>query len=163
MSDYVPRVVNTNDSNVTAWDFANGDNHIRQLLGADQTAGRISFFESILKPGFVVGAHSHRAEDEYWYMLDSGLQVRLDDQVIPIAAGTIVAIPAGTLHEVSNVGQESVRSIFFATPGGLENFFGGLAEIGRTGGGPSDVAALFERTGTLFPESMGGSFRPTAQ
>lgn len=154
MSAFEPRVVNTNDPDATAWDFFNGDNHVKKLLGADQTAGRLSFFESVLAPGFVVSAHVHRDEDEYWYMLDSGIEVRLGDRRIPVAAGSIVSIPAGTLHEVTNAGSSKVRSIFFTMPGGLEEFFAGLDELARRGAGPLEFGALFERTGTSFPQGL---------
>ncbi len=154
MSAFEPLVVHTNDPEVTVWDFANGDNHARKLLGADQTSGRVSFFESVLAPGFVVSAHIHRDEDEYWYMLDSGIEVRLNDRKIPIACGTVVAIPAGTIHELTNASHAKVRSIIFTNPGGLELFFAGLADLLKSGAQPSDFAALFERTGTTFPKGL---------
>ena len=154
MNAFEPRVVHTNDPDVTVWDFANGDNHARRLLGADQTAGRVSFFESVLAPGFVVNAHIHRDEDEYWYMLDSGIEVRLGDRRIPVAGGTVVAIPAGTLHEVTNSSASKVRSIFFTSPGGLEHFFTGLDDFARRGASPAEFAQLFERTGTTFPQGL---------
>lgn len=111
-------------------------------------------FESVLAPGFVVGAHIHRDEDEYWYMLDGGLEVRLDERQIPIAPGTIVAIPAGILHQITNAGSSKVRSIVFTMPGGLEHFFAGLDELVRRGAGPEEFTALFERTGTTFPQGL---------
>ncbi len=151
MSAFEPRVVNTDDEDVTVWDFANGDNHIRRLLGSDHTAGRLSFFESVLAPGFVVKAHVHRDEDEYWYMLDPGIEVQLGTHRRPIAPGSIVAIPAGTIHEVANIGTEKARSLFFTMPGGLEDFFTGLADLARAKAPPEQFAALFERTGTSFP------------
>lgn len=154
MSSFEPRVVNSADPDVTVFDFFDGDNHIRRLLGADQTAGRFSFFESVLAPGVVVSAHVHREEDEYWYMLDSGIEVLLGERRIPIASGTVVAIPAGTLHEVKNASNASVRSLFFTMPGGLEHFFAGMDRLLRSGGGPQEFAELFSRTGTSFPSGV---------
>ncbi len=153
MSAFEPRVVSSDDPGVTVWDFMDGENHVRQLMGADQTAGRLSFFESVLAPGVVITAHIHREVDEYWYMLDGGIEVLLGGRQIPVAAGSIVAIPAGTLHELRNAADTSVRSIFFAIPGGLEDFFAGTSDLLASGAKPADFAALFERTGTVFPRN----------
>ncbi len=85
-------------------------------------------------------------------MLDSGIEVRLNDRKIPIAGGTVVAIPAGTIHEVTNASNAKARSIIFTNPGGLELFFAGLNDLVQSGAQRCEFADLFERTGTKFPQ-----------
>lgn len=152
MSAFEPIVVFSGSESARSWEFENGANLVRCLLAADQTAGRLSFFESVLAPGTRVLAHTHREEDEYWYMLDDGIRVRMGDSLIEISAGTVVAIPAGTLHEVTNASDAPVRSVIFTTPGGLEHFFAGLDGLLRSSDSkPGDFAELFASTGTSFP------------
>ncbi len=152
MSAFAPVIVHSDDGSVVVWDFAEGRNHIRLLLGADETAGRLSFFESVLARGQSVSAHTHANEDEYWYFVDDGMEVALDGTPVAARANTLVAIPAGTLHAVRNPTSAPIRSVFFTTPGGLEAFFAGLAELVAAGGGTAEERArLFESTGTSFP------------
>ncbi len=152
MSAFSPLIVHAGDRGVVVWDFAEGRNHIRRLLGAEQTAGRLSFFESRLAPRTAVAAHTHANEDEYWYFLADGMEVSLGAEVVVARAHTLVAIPAGTEHAVRNAGDTDAGSVFFTTPGGLENFFAGLAELVAAGGGtPEERARFFESTGTTFP------------
>ena len=149
MSAFAPVIVGSDDQSVAVWDFVEGQNHIRCLLGAAQTAGRLSFFEHRLAPNQTITAHVHKDVDEFWYFLDDGMVVRLDDRLIETKARTLVAIPAGTLHEVRNGGTSVIQSVFFTTPGGLEHFFAGMAALIATSDPrPEDFARLFEESGT---------------
>ena len=156
MSAYPPVIVHSAQPSLRAWSFSTGANQVRCLLESSQTAGKLSFFESVLSPGVIVTAHVHDSEDEYWYMLDAGLEVRLGSEKARIEPSTVVAIPAGTLHELVNTGDTEVRSLFFTTPGGLEDFFAGIDGLNRSSESTSaDFARLFESTGTRFPAADG--------
>ena len=157
MTAFEPIVVNSGDQSVVVWDFADGGNHIRCLLGAKETAGRLSFFEHRLAPDQAIAAHVHEDQDEFWYFLDDGMVVSLGGQTITTRACSLVAIPAGTVHEVRNGGQEPVKSIFFTTPGGLEQFFAAVAALVASGTArPEDFARAFSESGTSVL-GLGGS------
>jgi mannose-6-phosphate isomerase-like protein (cupin superfamily) len=151
MSAFEPVIVQSDQERVTVWEFDEGRNHIRCLLSAADTAGRLAFFENRLSPGAVVPAHIHHNEDEYWYMIDDGLDVQIDSERIAIKANTIIAIPAGTEHAVFNTSDTNVRAIFFTTPGGLEEFFEGLNKLlASPESKPEDFAQLNQATGITF-------------
>jgi len=55
-------------------------------------------------PGVVVPRHSHPGE-EIVYEVEGSLEYRLDGQPpVTLKAGQVLFIPAGTIHEVRNVG-----------------------------------------------------------
>jgi mannose-6-phosphate isomerase-like protein (cupin superfamily) len=151
MSAFEPIIVQSDEERVTVWEFDEGRNHIRCLISAADTAGRLAFFENRLSPGAAIPVHVHYHEDEYWYIIDDGLEIQLRGEMVAIRANTLIAIPAGTEHAVSNKGDTQVRAVFFTTPGGLEAFFEGLSKLLESPESkPADFAKLFETTGTTF-------------
>jgi mannose-6-phosphate isomerase-like protein (cupin superfamily) len=151
MSAFEPMIAHSDEARVTVWEFGEGRNHIRCLISAADTAGRLAFFENRLSPGATIPAHIHHHEDEYWYVIDDGLEVRLGAEMVVVKANTLIAIPAGTEHAVFNKGNAQVRAVFFTTPGGLEAFFEGLSKLlGSPESRPEDFAKLSETTGTTF-------------
>jgi len=150
MSAFEPIVVQSDDEKVNVWEFGK-ENHIRCLISAADTAGRLAFFENRLSPGATIPVHIHHHEDEYWYFMDDGLEVQLGTEKLTIKANTLIAIPAGTEHAVFNRGNALVRAVFFTTPGGLETFFEGLSKLLQSPESkPADFTKLFETTGTTF-------------
>ena len=56
--------------------------------------------------------HSHRVNDEMFYILAGRGELRLGDQRHPVAAGDIIGCPAGgpgTAHQLINTGNEPLR------------------------------------------------------
>ena len=157
MSAFEPIVVQSDDRVVKVWEFGE-ENHIRCLASAADTAGRLSFFENRLFPGAAIPLHIHHHEDEYWYIIDDGLELRLGDQMITVRARTLIAIPAGTEHAVFNTGDAQARAVFFTTPGGLEAFFEGASNLlGSSGSTPADFTELCEATGTTIMDRAPGN------
>jgi mannose-6-phosphate isomerase-like protein (cupin superfamily) len=151
MSAFAPVIVTSGQDRVAVWEFDEGRNHIRCLLAAADTAGRLAFFENRLSPGAIVPAHIHHNEDEYWYFPEGGLRVQLGDKTVDVDANTLVAIPAGTEHAISNIGNAPVLALFFTTPGGLEEFFDGLSRLmASSESSPDQFAQLFEAKGITF-------------
>ena len=150
MSAFEPIVVQSDDEKVTVWEFGK-ENHIRCLISAADTSGQLAFFENRLFPGAKIPVHIHQHEDEYWYIMDDGLEIQLGTERLIIKANTLLAIPAGTEHAVFHTGNALVRAVFFTTPGGPETFFEGLSKLLQAPErGPADFTKLFETTGTTF-------------
>ena len=56
--------------------------------------------------------HSHRVNDEMFYILSGRGELRLGEQRHPVSAGDIVGCPAGgpgTAHQLINTGREPLR------------------------------------------------------
>jgi uncharacterized cupin superfamily protein len=56
--------------------------------------------------------HSHRVNDEMFYILAGRGELRLGEQRLPVSAGDIVGCPAGgpgTAHQLINTGREPLR------------------------------------------------------
>jgi mannose-6-phosphate isomerase-like protein (cupin superfamily) len=74
-----------------------------------------------LEPGFEgVGAHSHEANDEVFYVLGGSCQILAGDDWSEVVAGSFVRIPAGVTHDFRNPGTASATLLNFFIPGGFE-------------------------------------------
>jgi quercetin dioxygenase-like cupin family protein len=75
-------------------------------VGATTTLGCSSF-----APGTATARLSHATEELAYVMSGSG-ELRMDDAVVPYAAGQALYIPAGVWHAVVNTGAEPVTMVF---------------------------------------------------
>jgi mannose-6-phosphate isomerase-like protein (cupin superfamily) len=119
-----------------------------------------SIFETIVGPGFDVGAHSHLAAEEFFYILEGELdlfafepQVRTEgnwlawesrdgSRVIRGGPGSFMLVPPGCPHAFGNPGPAAARVLFQLAPAGNEHYFEELANLNR--GGPEGPAMLAE-------------------
>lgn len=90
---------------------------------AGQTNGAFGLIEQILPPGFAPPPHTHRAEDEAFYILDGEFTFVCGDRAFPASAGSFVYFPRDLPHTFSVTGAEQARLLQFTFPGGLERFF----------------------------------------
>lgn len=82
-----------------------------------------------LQPGHTgVGAHSHDANDEIFYVLKGSVEFLIGTEWICLAEGSFLRIPAGTTHDFRNLGQDdsSVFNIFI--PGGFEHLMPSIVD-----------------------------------
>lgn len=110
-----------------------------------QTGGGLTAWESTAAPGEGPPLHRHVGEDEFMYVLEGLLRIRLDDTDHSAPAGAFVFIPRGVAHTWQNAGDGQARILFVFTPAspGMERFFERAAEL------PADTR-------------MAGSFRTLA-
>lgn len=90
---------------------------------AAQTNGAFGLIEQILPPGFAPPPHTHRAEDEAFYILEGEFSFVCGDQTFPASAGSFVYFPRDMAHTFSVTGAGQARLLQFTFPGGLERFF----------------------------------------
>ena len=57
-----------------------------------------------VKAGYALGGATHE-EDEIYYILSGKGKLRLDDEIIDIAEGQVIFIPAGCFHALDNSGS----------------------------------------------------------
>jgi quercetin dioxygenase-like cupin family protein len=101
---------------------------------ADQTGGQFAAMELRAPKGFASPLHIHRAEDEFFIVLDGEVRLRHGDDVIEAVAGSFVYGPRGVPHAF-RVDSDEARLLLFFGPGGVEGFF-------RDGGKPAAFRGL---------------------
>jgi mannose-6-phosphate isomerase len=60
-------------------------------------------------PGGILSLQHHDRRDEYWVVLDQGLEVTVGDRIIAPAANEEIFIPRGTPHRLRNPGPSPAR------------------------------------------------------
>lgn len=62
-----------------------------------------------IDPGGILSLQYHDGRDEYWVVLDRGLEVTVGDRTFSPAANDEIFIPRGTPHRLRNPGQTQAR------------------------------------------------------
>ncbi|WP_375173786.1 cupin domain-containing protein [Pseudooceanicola sp.] len=93
----------------------------RFLADEDETDAGYSISEWILQPGQPgVGAHSHDANDEMFFVLSGNPDILTGDDWHTLSPGAFVRIPAGVTHDFRNRGDSEARLLNLFIPGGFE-------------------------------------------
>jgi mannose-6-phosphate isomerase-like protein (cupin superfamily) len=77
-----------------------------------------------------LGPHAHPGFDEVFYVLEGEYEFVVEDRVLRAREGGAVFIPRGAFHDFHNAGDSSGRLLTFCSPGGIEDFFEELAQLG---------------------------------
>jgi mannose-6-phosphate isomerase-like protein (cupin superfamily) len=104
----------------TTW-FA-GDTYTIKAC-ADSTSGSLGLVEATVPPGGGPVAHTHRRNDEAFYVLSGELEISDGSCTLLARAGDFVFIPRGIRHRFKNTGVHGARMLFMFTPGGVEGVF----------------------------------------
>ena len=118
-------------------------------LEADQTGGAFSVVEHPVEPRALVWPHVHEKNDEFSYVLEGEIGVRIGEQEFTAGPGTYVRKPRGIPHTFWNPTDRPARLLEIISPAGLEVFFRELGEM-LAGPGQPDFAAL-----AALPERYG--------
>ncbi|MEW5765125.1 MAG: phosphomannose isomerase type II C-terminal cupin domain [Acidobacteriota bacterium] len=62
-----------------------------------------------VNPGGVLSLQYHHGRDEFWLVLDEGLEMTVGDRIWRPAPGEEVWIPKGTRHRARGVGERPAR------------------------------------------------------
>lgn len=62
-----------------------------------------------VNPGGILSLQYHNKRDEFWVILDDGLEVTIDDKSFSVKRGDEIWIPRKSLHRVKNIGKEPAR------------------------------------------------------
>lgn len=62
-----------------------------------------------VNPGGILSLQYHHGRDEFWLVLDDGLEMTVGESVWRPAAGEEIWIPKGTKHRVRGVGENPAR------------------------------------------------------
>ena len=74
---------------------------------------RLNVTHVSVHPGQTVPAHTHRDEDQIYWVLSGAGFVELAGKRTDVAAGSAVMIPLGTEHLITNTGTGQLDYVFF--------------------------------------------------
>jgi mannose-6-phosphate isomerase-like protein (cupin superfamily) len=119
---------------------------VRLKASEAETGGWCSVWEGRVEAGMVgAGLHFHRARDEFFFVLEGELELRLGEESQVVRAGTFAFVPRGTVHGFRNPGAETAALLVVHHPAGFERYFEELRGLLERGGSREDRVALAER------------------
>lgn len=99
------------------------------LLRSEDTGGTHATYLVTAAPGTGAPPHVHRADDETFYVLEGELEVLQGEVWHRAGVGASVFLPRGVPHAFRNPGEQPVRFLGVATPGGHERFFEAVDQL----------------------------------
>jgi quercetin dioxygenase-like cupin family protein len=110
-----------------------------------ESDGRMTVFETVVRPGEGPPLHIHANEEETLYVLAGEVRFKLGDEIRTGGAGAFAFIPRGAPHTWQAVGDVPVRMLIHFSPAGMERFFEEFAESKTPG--TDAFASIGGRTG----------------
>lgn len=90
---------------------------VRVLL-SPKTVGSTSGFGGTLTlgPGEYVCEHTHPHSEEFVYVVQGAVVMRVGSREVELAAGDALVVPIGERHRIRNDGAETARAVFHLGP-----------------------------------------------
>jgi mannose-6-phosphate isomerase-like protein (cupin superfamily) len=123
------KVVSRDDVEPVCWFGEEG----RFLLRKEDTGGLYSFYQITTAPNSGPPLHVHETADEAFFVNKGSYEFEVGGVTEVINAGTVIFAPRMQPHRFLNIGKEHGQLLVIATPGGVENFFIGLANLVASG------------------------------
>lgn len=93
----------------------------------------------MMPPGFASPYHTHRLEDEAFYVLEGEMAFVCDGRWTIAGSGTYVFGPRNIPHGFKVLGDAPASMLLLCTPGGFEQF---IVELSEAAPAPPDMAKL---------------------
>ena len=111
-----------------------------------ETGGLCTVWEGRVEPGTVgAGPHYHRGRDEFFYVLEGELVLRIGDQTHIAGAGTFAFVPRETVHGFHNASGYSATLLVMHHPAGFERYLEEMQRLAARRGSREERAALAAR------------------
>ena len=107
-------------------------------LAGQASGGKFSVVEHPVEPGTLVPPHTHSREDEYSYVLEGEVGVKVGDQEFLATVGDIIVKPRGVSHTFWNSGSQPARLLEIIAPAGFESYFEEMSRVLNVGGPPDE-------------------------
>jgi len=91
------------------------------------------------------GAHYHRGRDEFFYVLEGEVVLRIGDESHTARAGTFAFVPGGTIHGFHDASRENATLLVMHHPAGFEGYLEEMQKLAARQGSPEERAALAAR------------------
>ena len=100
-------------------------------------------WEGRVPPGAVgAGPHYHRGRDEFFYVLDGELVLRIGDESHVAKAGTFAFVPRDTINGFHNASSDGATILVMHHPAGFERFLDEMQALAARNGSKEERAAL---------------------
>ncbi len=140
-----------------------GQLEIRYLVDGSKSGG-LGVFELTLPPGSnVPPPHSHRHNEEFFYVVEGSIHYAVDGESRELAPGEWMSTPRGSVHGFRNAGSQKARALVVLTPDIGAQYFREVAAVANAGG-PPDRAKLLEvmsRYGLVPAPAQSAPDKPT--
>jgi quercetin dioxygenase-like cupin family protein len=111
---------------------------------AQTTNGAFGLVEHVMPPGFASPYHTHRLEDEAFYVLEGQMAFVCDGKWTVAGPGTFVFGPRYVPHGFKVLGDSTARMLLLCTPGDFAQF---VLEMSEPMPAPPDMAKLVALAG----------------
>jgi uncharacterized cupin superfamily protein len=119
---------------------------IRVKASEEETGGLCSVWEGRIEPGTVGAApHYHRERDEFFYLLEGEMVLRLGEESHVATAGAFAFVPRGTIHGFRNASSSPARGLVMHHPAGFEHYLDEAQQLASRHASSEDWAALAAR------------------
>src|SRR5262245_50135374 len=113
---------------------------------AIETDSLCTVWEGRVPPGTVgAGPHYHRERDEFFYILEGELVLRIGDETHAARAGTFAFVPRETIHGFHNASGDSATLLVVHHPAGFEQFLEEMQTLAARNGSKEERAAAAAR------------------
>lgn len=110
--------------------------------GGKETGNTFTLLEWTAPVGFAPPPHTHRVEDEAFFILEGSMTVTCGDKSWDAGPGAFVFLPRGVPHGFTVTGDTPLRGLQLTVPSGFEHF---IAEAGEPAQAPATAAPNIER------------------
>jgi quercetin dioxygenase-like cupin family protein len=114
--------------------------HPMAFLVTGEDTEHTSMFDWTIPAGFTTGRHVHRVQEETFYMLEGECEWHVGGNVVRATLGTLLFIPPGVPHNITNVSDKPARVLMTVSPPGHEHYFEQLAKLTAQGDAPDAMA-----------------------
>jgi uncharacterized cupin superfamily protein len=112
-------------------------------------------WEGEVPPGAVgAGPHYHHGIDEFFYVLEGELVIRVGDEHHTAPRGAFVFVPRETVHGFHNSSAQFARVLVMHHPAGFERFFEEMQQLVARQGSKEERAALAARYDLISVPSL---------
>jgi quercetin dioxygenase-like cupin family protein len=119
---------------------------------AESTNGAFGLVEQVMPPGFASPYHTHRLEDEAFYVLEGQMAFVCDGTWTSAGPGTFVFGPRNIPHGFKVVGDAPARLLLLCAPGDFTRF---VVEMSEPQPAPPDMAKLMALAAKYSVEILG--------
>lgn len=123
------------------------------LLSPEDTRGQVTLANAACPPGGGPPPHLHPEDDEFFIVISGSAEFLVYGRWRPVAAGSSVFIPRGTVHAFHNSGEDTLRCLIGLLPGrDFKRMFLLAAEEFAQPGGPDPevIRSICENHGVIL-------------
>jgi len=111
-----------------------------------ETGGLCTVWEGRVDAGTIgAGPHYHRGRDEFFYVLEGEVVLRVGKETHTARAGTFAFVPRETIHGFHNASSEPAKLLVMHHPAGFERFLEEMQQLLVRNGTREERVALAAR------------------